>query len=207
MPPESPLAPAVRSEAPATYAVPRTASPLPSETLLARIERGGPAALEDHEVLGLLGVDVDAATLAAAGGLARTARRPRRPAPDRPPAGRGSGAGACRARAARALDGGPASPRRRAHLARPHRTPDDRGTHPCSPRVRRGMTKHPCAAITAPPRFPTLACQAPNCCRARPRPRWRRRHRGHDEPARGPRPSDPPSRYTVSGASGPPFYR
>ena len=69
MPPESPLAPAVRSEAPATYAVPRTASPLLSETLLARIERGGPAALEDHEVLGLLGVDVDAATLAAAGGL------------------------------------------------------------------------------------------------------------------------------------------
>ena len=36
---------------------------------LARIARAGPAALDDHELLGLVGIDVDAATLAAAGGL------------------------------------------------------------------------------------------------------------------------------------------
>ena len=69
MPPDSSLAPAVRSEAAASCAVPRPASPPPSETLLARIERAGSAALEDHELLGLLGLDVDPATLAAAGGL------------------------------------------------------------------------------------------------------------------------------------------
>ena len=69
MPPESPLAPAVRSETAATYAAPRPASLPPSETLLARIGRAGPAALDDHELLGLLGVDVDPATLAASGGL------------------------------------------------------------------------------------------------------------------------------------------
>ena len=68
MPPESALAPAVRSEAAVPYAVPGIASP-PTETLLARIERAGPAALDDHELLALLGVEVDAATLAAAGGL------------------------------------------------------------------------------------------------------------------------------------------
>ena len=46
------------------------AAPSPSsETLLARIERAGPAALDDHELLGLVGIDIDAATLAAAGGL------------------------------------------------------------------------------------------------------------------------------------------
>ena len=42
--------------------------PVPA-TALARIERAGPAALEDHELLALLGVRLDAATLAAAGGL------------------------------------------------------------------------------------------------------------------------------------------
>ena len=68
MPPDSSLAPAVRSEAAASHAVPRPASPPPSESLLARIERAGPAALEDHELLGLLGL-ADPATLAAAGGL------------------------------------------------------------------------------------------------------------------------------------------
>ena len=69
MPHEPALAPAVRSEAAAPYAAPVAASPLPPETLLARIERAGPAALDDHELLGLVGVEVDAATLAAAGGL------------------------------------------------------------------------------------------------------------------------------------------
>ena len=48
----------------------RRARPKPvPEPVLARIERAGPAALEDHELLGLLGVRLDAATLAAAGGL------------------------------------------------------------------------------------------------------------------------------------------
>ena len=68
---ESSLAPAVRYDAAATYAMWSTpAAPRRRPTrLLARIERAGPAALEDHELLGLLGLDVDAATLAAAGGL------------------------------------------------------------------------------------------------------------------------------------------
>ena len=68
MPHEPALAPAIRSEAAAPYAVPVAASP-PPEALLARVARAGPAALDDHELLGLLGVEVDAATLAAAGGL------------------------------------------------------------------------------------------------------------------------------------------
>ena len=68
MPPQSTLSPAVCSEAAAPYAAPVAAS-LPPEALLARIERAGPAALDDHELLGVLGVEVDAATLAAAGGL------------------------------------------------------------------------------------------------------------------------------------------
>lgn len=42
--------------------------PVPAP-VLARIERAGPAALEDHELLALLGVRLDTATLAAAGGL------------------------------------------------------------------------------------------------------------------------------------------
>ena len=57
---------AVRSETAAAYA-PETA-PAPGDAL-ARLERAGPCALEDHELLGLVGVRVDAATLAAAGGL------------------------------------------------------------------------------------------------------------------------------------------
>ena len=64
---ETALAPAVRSEAVAPYAAAGPPSP-PPEALLARVGRAGPA-LDDHELLGLLGVDVDAATLAAAGGL------------------------------------------------------------------------------------------------------------------------------------------
>lgn len=56
---------AVRHEDTASRAVPGA----PSTPLLARIGRAGPAALEDHELLGLLGVEVDAAALAAAGGL------------------------------------------------------------------------------------------------------------------------------------------
>ena len=68
MPHASAPATAVRSEAAAPYAAAVAPSP-PSEALLARIARAGPAALDDHELLGLLGVDVDAATLAAAGGL------------------------------------------------------------------------------------------------------------------------------------------
>ena len=66
MPHDSSLHTAVRSEAAAPYAT--TAAPS-TATLLARIERAGPAALDDHELLGLLGIDVDLATLAAAGGL------------------------------------------------------------------------------------------------------------------------------------------
>ena len=73
MPTDSPLAPAVRSETAAPYAAPcaaRAGAPAPSaETLIARVERAGPAALDDHELLGLVGIHVDAATLAATGGL------------------------------------------------------------------------------------------------------------------------------------------
>ena len=70
MPPDSPLAPAVRSEAAAPYAAePAVPAAQPADALLARIGRAGPTALDDHELLGLLGVDVDAATLAASGGL------------------------------------------------------------------------------------------------------------------------------------------
>ena len=65
-----PLAPAVRSETAAPYAVPHALSPpQPDDILLARIERAGPAALDDHELLGLVGIDLDPATLAAVGGL------------------------------------------------------------------------------------------------------------------------------------------
>ncbi len=46
----------------------RAALPPPAP-VLARIARGGPAALDDHELLALLGIAVDARTLAAAGGL------------------------------------------------------------------------------------------------------------------------------------------
>ena len=70
MPPDSSLAPAVRSEAAAPYAAsPAPLAARPADALLARIGRAGPAALDDHELLGLLGVHVDPATLAASGGL------------------------------------------------------------------------------------------------------------------------------------------
>ena len=59
---------AVRSEIAAAYA-PATA-PAPGHAL-ARLERAGPRAFEDHELLALVGVRLDAATLAAAGGLRR----------------------------------------------------------------------------------------------------------------------------------------
>ena len=54
MPHEASLTPAVRSEAAAPYAAPAAASSPPPEGLLARIEHAGPAALDDHELLGLL---------------------------------------------------------------------------------------------------------------------------------------------------------
>ena len=56
---------AVRSE---TAACAPETVPAPGDPL-ARLERAGPRALEDHELLALVGVGVDAATLAAAGGL------------------------------------------------------------------------------------------------------------------------------------------
>ena len=45
------------------------AGPAPAQSVLARIERAGPAALDDHELLALLGIGIDAPNLAAAGGL------------------------------------------------------------------------------------------------------------------------------------------
>ena len=70
MPTDDPLAPAVRSEADAPCAARVGAPSRPcAEDLRARIERAGPAALDDHELLALVGIPIDAATLAAAGGL------------------------------------------------------------------------------------------------------------------------------------------
>ncbi len=69
MPTDAPLAPALRSETAAPYAACTGAPPPSAETLIARIERAGPAALDDHELLALVGIHVAAATLAAAGGL------------------------------------------------------------------------------------------------------------------------------------------
>ena len=60
------VADAVPTEIPTPYA----ARPVPPfEPLLARMDRAGAGALDDHELLALVGVGVDAATLAAAGGL------------------------------------------------------------------------------------------------------------------------------------------
>ena len=60
------VADAVPAEVPAPYAT----EPLPPpESLLARMDRAGPVALDDHELLALVGVGVDAETLASAGGL------------------------------------------------------------------------------------------------------------------------------------------
>ena len=61
---------AVRSEDPAVYGA--GAAPAPESTEAERLDRlahGGPAALSSHELLGLLGVRLDALGLAAAGGL------------------------------------------------------------------------------------------------------------------------------------------
>ena len=60
------VADAVPAEIPTPYVTP-PAPPL--QSLLARMDRAGAGALDDHELLALVGVDVDAATLAAAGGL------------------------------------------------------------------------------------------------------------------------------------------
>ena len=60
--------PAVRFEAAAPYAVPDVQT-APAGGPLARLARAGPAALDDHELLALVGIDVGAAALAAAGGL------------------------------------------------------------------------------------------------------------------------------------------
>ena len=67
---------AVRSKIAAAYA-PATA-PARSDAL-ARLERAGARAVEDHELLALVGVRVDAATLAAAGGLRQLLDAPLRP--------------------------------------------------------------------------------------------------------------------------------
>ena len=61
--------PAEPALAPAPAAAQSRAALPPPAPILARIARGGPAALEDHELLALLGIAVDARTLAAAGGL------------------------------------------------------------------------------------------------------------------------------------------
>ena len=60
------VADAVPAEAPTPYT---TQAVPPPESLLARMDRAGPVALDDHELLALVGVGVNAATLAAAGGL------------------------------------------------------------------------------------------------------------------------------------------
>ena len=62
--------PAVRSETPAVYDAAAVLPPQPVEAeCLDRMARGGPAALSSPELLGLLGVRIDAPGLAAAGGL------------------------------------------------------------------------------------------------------------------------------------------
>ena len=60
---------AVRSEDSAGY----SAETAPESTETERLDRGGPAALASHELLGLLGVRIDAPALAAAGGCADSA--------------------------------------------------------------------------------------------------------------------------------------
>ena len=60
------VADAVRAEIPTPYATRREPS---FESMLARMDRAGAGALDDHELLALVGVGVDASTLAAGGGL------------------------------------------------------------------------------------------------------------------------------------------
>ena len=69
MPHGAPIAAAGRCATAAPRAVPVRAPSRLAGPLVARIERAPPAALEDHELLALLGIDVDDATLAGAGGL------------------------------------------------------------------------------------------------------------------------------------------
>ena len=66
---DAPQAPAHCAEAAVAWMAPErpVSKPLP-ESVLARIERAGPAALDDRELLALLGIDVDDPTLAATGG-------------------------------------------------------------------------------------------------------------------------------------------
>ena len=67
---DAPQAPAHCAEAAVAWMAPeRPVSTPPPESVLARIERAGPAALDDRELLALLGIDLDDPTLAAAGGL------------------------------------------------------------------------------------------------------------------------------------------
>ena len=67
---DAPQAPAHCAEAAVAWMTPeRSVSTSPPASVRARIERAGPAALDDHELLALLGIDVDAQTLVAAGGL------------------------------------------------------------------------------------------------------------------------------------------
>ena len=61
------VADAVPAATPAPYTTTWPVPPL--ESLLARMDRAGAGALDDHELLALVGVGVDATTLAAAGGL------------------------------------------------------------------------------------------------------------------------------------------
>ena len=61
---------AVADAVPAEILAPYATRPAPPfESMLARMDRAGAGALDDHELLALVGVDVDAASLAAAGGL------------------------------------------------------------------------------------------------------------------------------------------
>ena len=67
---DAPHAAAHCAEAAVSWIVPdRPVSTPPPESVLARIERAGPAALDDHEILAILGIATDAPTLDAAGGL------------------------------------------------------------------------------------------------------------------------------------------
>ena len=61
---------AVADAVPAEIPTPHATRPEPSfESVLTRMDRAGAGALDDHELLALVGVDVDVTTLAAAGGL------------------------------------------------------------------------------------------------------------------------------------------
>ena len=67
---DAPQTPAHCAEAAVSWMAPeRPISTPPPQSVLACIERAGPAALDDRELLALLGIDVDDPTLAAAGGL------------------------------------------------------------------------------------------------------------------------------------------